>query len=59
MKDNTFLTGANIEEKLEKLEDDNIDNVENSQAIVEQNLMNNPTMQKRRGQSQTFLNTQK
>lgn len=29
-KDNTFLTGANIEEKLERLEDDDIDNVENS-----------------------------
>jgi hypothetical protein len=30
MKDNTFLTGANIEEKLEKLEQEDIDNVENS-----------------------------
>jgi hypothetical protein len=29
-KDNTFLTGANIEEKLDKLDEDNIDNVENS-----------------------------
>lgn len=51
VKDNTFLTGANIEEKLERLEEDIIDNPENSQAIVEQNLLNNPTMQKRRGQS--------
>ena len=49
-KDNTFLTGANIEEKLD---DEAIDNIENSQALVEQNLVNNPAM-KRRGQSQSF-----
>ena len=30
MKDNTFLTGANIEEKQENLEQEDIDNVENS-----------------------------
>ena len=47
LKDNTFLTGANIEEKLD---DDAIDNDENAQALVEQNLMNNPSMaHKRRG----------
>lgn len=44
LKDNTFLTGANIEEKLDQIDQENLDNVENSQAIVEQNLMNNPTM---------------
>lgn len=49
VKDNTFLTGANIDEKLDDLHESNIDNIENSQAIVEQNLLNNPQLNKRRG----------
>lgn len=37
---NTFLTGANVVET--KKEEINVDSLENSQALVEQNMMNNP-----------------
>ena len=45
-KDNTFLTGTNIEDKLD---DSVIDNLQTSQELVEQNLMSNPASKMRRG----------
>lgn len=43
--DKTFLTGANIEAKT----DDDLDNLQNSQAIVEANLMKDPTYARKFG----------
>ena len=42
------MTGANIDE------DQNIDSIENSQALVEQNLMANNSINRRRGVNQSF-----
>ena len=39
----TFLTGTNVDDE------QNIDSIENSQALVEQNLMNNSAINRRRG----------
>lgn len=44
----TFLTGANIDD------DDKIDSIENSQALVEQNLMANAALSRRRGVNQSL-----
>ena len=45
----TFLTGANIDEK-----EVNVESIENSQALVEQNLLNNQSFSRRRGVNQSF-----
>jgi predicted lysophospholipase L1 biosynthesis ABC-type transport system permease subunit len=41
----TFLTGANVDDG-ENANEIHIDSIENSQALVEQNLMNNLAMKK-------------
>jgi len=43
--DKTFLTGANVD----KQKQNDFDNFENSQALVEQNLLNNSQYNRRRG----------
>jgi len=45
--DKTFLTGTNVDQQK-----NDFDNFENSQALVEQNLLNNPTYNRRRGVNQ-------
>ena len=49
--DNTFLTGTNIEGKPETTDDAFVESIENSQALVEQNLMKDPNYARKFGSS--------
>lgn len=46
---NTFLTGADVPAK--QHDEMNVDSLENMQALVEQNMMNNPNNRRRGVQS--------
>lgn len=61
-EDKTFLTGARVEENVGKSTDFdalNIDNLANSQALVEQNLMKDPAYAKKYGVASTRSNSRK